>query len=105
MRLDGITSRKQAISMLRERVKATKPGTWIVALGGWSEEQFTDDARGFPLAELDELAPNHPVALQAIYRHTYLNTAAMKAAGIDEKTQDPRGGRSRRTARASRRAW
>ena len=56
----AITSRKQAIDMLRDRVRAAKPGEWIAALGGWSEEQFTDDARGFPLAELDQIAPNHP---------------------------------------------
>ena len=31
--------------------------------------------------------------LQAIYQHSYLNTAALKAAGIDEKTTDPPGGR------------
>jgi len=98
MRLDTITSRKQVIGMLRERVKATQPGTWIVTLGGWSEEQFLDDPRGFPLAELDEIAPNHPVALQAIYRHTYLNTAAMKAAGITDKTSDPGGGRIEKDA-------
>src|SRR6476659_6765153 len=53
MRLDGITSRQQVVKMLQERVRAAKPGDWIVALGGWSEEQFTDDPRGFPLAELD----------------------------------------------------
>ena len=92
MRLDGVTSRAQAIKMLQQRVRAAKPGEWIAALGGWSEEQFTDDPRGFPLAELDQLAPNNPVALQAIYRHTYLNTAALKAAAIDEKTPNPRGG-------------
>ena len=92
MRLDGITSRAQAIKMLQERIRAAKPGEWIVSLGGWSEEQFTDDPRGFPLAELDTLAPNNPVALQAIYRHTYLNTAALKSAGIDEKTPNPGGG-------------
>jgi predicted amidohydrolase YtcJ len=92
MRLDGVTSRAQAIKMLQERIRAAKPGEWIVSLGGWSEEQFTDDPRGFPLAELDKLAPNNPIALQAIYRHTYLNTAALKSAGIDEKTADPRGG-------------
>ena len=92
MRLDGITTRAQAVKMLQERVRAAKPGEWIVALGGWSEEQFTDDPRGFPLSELDKLAPNNPVALQAIYRHTYLNTAALKAAGIDEKTPNPSGG-------------
>jgi hypothetical protein len=92
MRLDGVTSRAAAIRMLQERVRTAKPGAWIVALGGWSEEQFTDDPRGFPLAELDRLAPDNPVALQAIYRHTYLNSAAMKAAGIDEKTANPGGG-------------
>ena len=92
MRLDGVTSRAQAIKMLTERVAAARPGEWIVALGGWSEEQFTDDARGFPLAELDRIAPNNPVALQAVYNHSYLNNAAMKLAKIDEKTPNPPGG-------------
>lgn len=92
MRLDGITSRKQVLGIIGERAAAAKPGEWIVALGGWSEEQFSDEARGFPLAELDRIAPNNPVALQAVYRHTYLNTAALKAAGIDENTPNPRGG-------------
>ena len=92
MRLDGVTSRAEAIRMLEQRVRAAKPGEWIVALGGWSEEQFTDDPRGFTLAELDKLAPNNPVALQAIYRHTYLNTAALKSAQIDAKTPNPPGG-------------
>ena len=98
MRLDGVTSRAEVVSMLQKRVRAAKPGDWIVALGGWSEEQFTDDPRGFPLAELDKLAPENPVALQAIYRHTYLNSAAMKAAGIDAKTPDPSGGRIEKDA-------
>jgi predicted amidohydrolase YtcJ len=96
MRLDGVISRRQALQMLAARVKAARPGEWIATLGGWSEEQFTDDARGFPLAELDRIAPNNPVVLQAIYRHSYLNTAALKAAQIDESTPDPDGGRIER---------
>ena len=92
MRLDGITSRKQVLKMVQDRARAAKPGEWIVALGGWSEEQFTDEQRGFPLAELDQLAPDNPVALQSVYRHTFLNTAALKAAKIDEKTPNPPGG-------------
>ncbi len=98
MRLDGITSRQQVIKMIADRARAAKPGEWIVALGGWSEEQFNDDPRGFPLAELDTLAPNNPVALQAVYRHTYLNTAALKAMKIDENTPDPRGGKIEKDA-------
>ena len=92
LRFDGVTSRQQALKMLTERLAASKPGEWVVVLGGWSEEQFLDDARGFPLAELDQLAPNNPVVLQAIYRHSFLNTAALKAAKIDESTPNPPGG-------------
>lgn len=98
MRLDGVTSRKKALKMLTDRVRAAKPGEWIVALGGWSEEQFTDDPRGFSLPELDRIAPENPVALQAVYNHTYLNTAALKSAKIDENTPDPRRGKIEKDA-------
>ena len=92
LRLDGVTSRKRALAMLAERVRVAKPGEWVSVLGGWSEEQFTDEPRGFPLAELDKLAPDTPLAVQSIYNHTYLNSAGLKAAGIDEKTPNPPGG-------------
>jgi predicted amidohydrolase YtcJ len=92
LRLDGVTSRKAALAMLAERVRAARPGEWIVTLGGWAEEQFTDDPRGFPLEDLDRIAPDNPVVLQAVYIHSYLNSAALKAAGIDPTTPDPRGG-------------
>src|SRR6266571_4121866 len=91
MRFDGVTSRRRALAMLAERVRAAKPGEWIVTLGGWSEEQFTDDPRGFPLDELDRIAPGNPVVLQAVYNQSYLNGAALKAIGINEATPDPRG--------------
>jgi predicted amidohydrolase YtcJ len=101
LRLDGVTSRKQALVMLAERVKRAKPGEWIATLGGWSEEQFTDDPRGFPREELDRIAPHNPVALQAVYRHTYLNSAGLKAAQIEAKTPDPSGGRIEKDANGS----
>ncbi|HEX4798299.1 MAG TPA: amidohydrolase [Burkholderiales bacterium] len=92
MRLDGVTSRSEALRMLAARVRAARPGEWIVTLGGWSEEQFNDGPRGFPLEELDRIAPGNPVVLQAVYNQSYLNSAALKAAGIDAATPDPRGG-------------
>lgn len=98
LRFDGVTSRKAAIAKLVARVKSAKPGEWIAVLGGWSEEQFTDDARGFSLDELDRIAPNNPVVIQAVYRHSYLNTAALKAAAIDANTPDPRGGKIQKGA-------
>jgi predicted amidohydrolase YtcJ len=93
LRFDGVTSRQQALKMLAERVRATPAGEWIVVLGGWSEEQFTDEPKGFPLEELDRIAPNHPVVLQAVYNHSYLNSVALVAAKIDASTSDPQGGK------------
>jgi len=93
MRLDGVTSRKRVLAMLIESVRGARPGDWIVTLGGWSEDQFSDDPRGFSREELDRIAPENPVVLQAVYSRSYLNTAALKAAGIDANTLDPRGGR------------
>ena len=65
MRLDGVTSRREALRMLAARVHAARPGEWIATLGGWSEEQFTDDPRGFPLDELDRIAPGNPYSRNA----------------------------------------
>lgn len=98
LRFDGVTSRKQALRMLAERLKTARPGEWVVTLGGWSEEQFLDDPRGFPLDELDRMAPNNPVVIQAVYNHSYLNTAALKAAKIDETTPDPANGKIEKDA-------
>src|SRR5712671_1615987 len=92
LRFDGVTSRQRALQLLTERVRTAKPGEWIVVLGGWSEEQFTDDPRGFPLDELDRIAPSNPVAVQAVYNHTYLNSVALVAAKIDANTPNPPGG-------------
>jgi predicted amidohydrolase YtcJ len=89
VRLDGITSHKQALDLIREKVAESKPGEWIAVLGGWAEEQFTDEPRGFTRQELDAIAPNNPVALQLFYFRVYANSAALKAMGIDANTPDP----------------
>ena len=98
LRFDGVTSRRRALEMLAERAAAARPGEWIVVLGGWSEEQFTDEARGFPLHELDGIAANNPVVLQAVYNHSYLNSAALAAANINSSTPDPQGGKIEKDA-------
>lgn len=101
LRFDGVTTRKRAIELLTERARAAKPGEWIAVLGGWSEEQFTDEERGFPRAELDAIAPSNPVVLQSVYNHSYLNSAALKAAGIDEATANPAGGTIEKDAKGA----
>ena len=92
LRFDGVTKREEALRLLSARIKATPAGQWIAVLGGWSEEQFTDSQAPFTRAELDKLGPDHPIALQSIYNHTTLSSAALKAAGIDEATANPPNG-------------
>lgn len=98
VRFDGVTSRARALKLIADRVAKIPPGEWIAVLGGWSEEQFADSQQRFTRAELDTITPNNPVALQSVYNHTVLNTAGLKAAGIDATTADPPGGKIERDA-------
>jgi predicted amidohydrolase YtcJ len=91
VRLDGVTSHREALDLIKHKAAESKPGEWVVVLGGWSEEQFVDEPRGFSRAELDGIAPNNPVALQLFYFRVYASTAALKAMGIEPTTPDPTG--------------
>ena len=82
VRWDGITSRKQALDKIAERVKGARLGEWIVVMGGWSYDQFTDSQTPFTRAELDAIAPNHPVALQYIYVNGVVNSRALDELGL-----------------------
>jgi len=91
VRLDGVTSHKEALDLIKHKAGESKPGEWVVVLGGWSEEQFVDEPRGFTRTELDAIAPNNPVALQLFYFRVYANSAALKAMGVEAATPDPAG--------------
>jgi hypothetical protein len=84
VRWDGVESRKEALELLRARTQTVKPGQWIYNLGGWAIEQFADDSKAFTREELDRVAPNHPVFLQASYYEAYLNSRALQLLGIDQ---------------------
>lgn len=64
VRWEGIETRKQALDMLRARARSEGPGVWLFNLMGWSLDQFTDDKRPFTGEELDQIAPDNPVAVQ-----------------------------------------
>jgi len=89
LRFDGVDSRKQAVEMLRARVKAAAPGDWIYNIGGWAHQQFTDDPRPFTREELDQVAPNNPVALQESYYQVFLNSKALAILKIEANAPDP----------------
>ena len=89
VRFDGVESRKQAIEMLRARAKAAGPGEWVYNIGGWAHQQFADDPRPFTREELDQIAPDNPVALQESYYQVFLNSRALHLLGIEANAPDP----------------
>lgn len=86
VRWDGVASRKVALDMLRARTQTARPGEWIYTLGGWALEQFSDNPKPFTRDELDRIAPNHPVFLQASYFEAFLNSKALDVLGVDAAT-------------------
>jgi predicted amidohydrolase YtcJ len=89
LRWDGIVSRKQAIDLLRARVKQAGAGEWVYNIGGWTHQQFSDNPKPFTLEELDQLAPDNPVSLQESYYQVFLNSKALAAFGIKANAPDP----------------
>ncbi len=92
-RIDGVTSRKKALSIISTKAKSMKHGEWVLIIGGWSPDQFHDKPELFTKAELDRASPNNPVFIQQAYRFMILNSMALKKVGIDENSEDPRGWR------------
>ncbi|MFJ1547756.1 amidohydrolase [Streptomyces sp. NPDC088246] len=91
LRWDGVPTLRQGLAMLREQAARTPKDQWIRVVGGWSAEQFAE--RRLPTAaELNAAAPDTPVFVLHLYQSAVLNRAALKAAGFDRNTPDPRGG-------------
>ena len=83
------------VGQIAARVKSTPAGSWIVVGGGWVSTQFAE--RRFPTrAELDAIAPSHPVYVQYLRQGALLNSAALKALDITTKIPDPSGGKFER---------
>jgi predicted amidohydrolase YtcJ len=91
LRWDGVRTLRQGLAMLREQAARTPKGQWVRVVGGWSAEQFAE--RRLPtVAELNAAAPDTPVFVLHLYQSAVLNRAALKAAGYDRNTPDPKGG-------------
>lgn len=93
VRWDGVTSLEQALEMLREQAARTPKGQWIRVIGGYSMHQFKE--RRMPtLAEINAVAPEHPVFVMYLYAYALLNKKALSVLGYD-RPDPPRypGGR------------
>ncbi|MDI3291187.1 amidohydrolase [Polyangium sp. 15x6] len=93
----GKKSPEEIARIVAAEVKGRAPGEWVTGRG-WDQNLFSPAA--FPAhAPLDAAAPDHPVALTRIDGHAlWANAAALRLAGVDDKTADPPGGRILRDA-------
>jgi predicted amidohydrolase YtcJ len=77
---------------IRGRATKTKPNEWVI--GFKYDDTKTSDGRKLTRADLDSAAPNHPVFIGHRGGHTaYVNSLALKLAGVTENTRDPAGGK------------
>jgi len=91
VQLKDVTSVEEAVSRVAERAAATEPGSWVTG-AGWDQNLWP--GAQFPnRLQLDAVAPEHPVVLTQASGHcSWVNSAALRAAGISSDTPAPEGG-------------
>ncbi len=86
-----------ALAAVAEHARSKPGGSWITGYG-WNHNVW---GGAFPTAaDLDRVAPNHPVSLDAKSGHAkWVNTRALELAHITADTPDPAGGQIVRDGR------
>jgi predicted amidohydrolase YtcJ len=92
----GVTSTAEMERRVREAASKAAPGEWVLGRG-WDQTRLPASELGpggWPTkAVLDRAAPNNPVVLTRVDGHTsWVNSAALRVAGIDRGTASPAGG-------------
>jgi hypothetical protein len=76
---------------IKTRVDNTPKNDWVS--GFKYDDTKTKEGRYINRYDLDEVSPNHPVIITHRGGHTaYVNSMALKLAGINKDTPDPEGG-------------
>lgn len=95
--LYGLPRKQEWLDRVAARAAELPAGTWI--LGGRWDHTLAEGGVLPTRADLDAVAPEHPVALSDVDGHsTWANSLALQLAGIDADTPDPEGGRIVRDA-------
>ncbi|MFN4293037.1 MAG: amidohydrolase [Thermoflexales bacterium] len=95
--VDEAPSVEAAVRRVRERAARTPAGEWIQ---GWGWQQAIWGGQFPTAAQLDAATQAHPVALRAKSGHAlWVNSLALRIAGVTRDTPDPPGGAIARDAR------
>lgn len=92
----AVKSIADVVEAVRDAVSGAEPGKWIVGTG-WDEGYLAECVASADVRptryDLDAVSPQNPVMLQDFSRHvSWVNSAALKQAGVDESTEVPEGG-------------
>jgi len=92
LNLRNVTSIAELKELVKEKAESLPQGAWIFGRG-WDQEKFAE--KRLPTRwDLDEVAPNNPVALFRVCGHIcVVNTKALEKAGIGKDTLAPSGGK------------
>ncbi len=89
----GIPTLQETLERVGRTAQQLPAGEWLRG-GGWDASLWSDLNGPWPTAaQLDRVAPDRPVALDSKDLHTlWVNTRALRLAGITAQTPDPPGG-------------
>ena len=83
--LKGIKSLAEMFERIRTAVAAAPPGEGLITTIGWSEEELAEH-RPPTRQELDQAAPDRPLMVMRARGDAFVNSAALKMAGITPQT-------------------
>ncbi|KAH9698538.1 protein LONG AFTER FAR-RED 3 [Citrus sinensis] len=96
VKLRGVNHKDEFVRRVKEAVKNSKKGSWILG-GGWNNDLWGGD---LPMASwIDDITPHNPVWLSRMDGHMGLaNSVALQLVGITNLSEDPNGGTIMRTS-------
>lgn len=92
LRPSAVSSIEDIKAAVKARLDSQGPGGWVVGTG--FDETYLSERRMPTRDDLDQVAPDSPVALIRTCGHMKIvNSAALAASGIEESVADPEGGK------------
>lgn len=96
--LGTVKNREELLAEVKKTVQKKKKGDWVTGTG-WDESKWEGDQRFMTREELDQIAPENPVALNRVDTHIYcVNSMALKilhfpphTRGVEKKDGRPTG--------------
>ncbi|KAL9413782.1 hypothetical protein AB3S75_042300 [Citrus x aurantiifolia] len=96
VKLRGVNHKDEFVRRVKEAVKNSKKGSWILG-GGWNNDLWGGD---LPMASwIDDITPHNPVWLSRMDGHMGVaNSVALQLVGITNLSEDPNGGTIMKTS-------